>query len=67
VALVKQLLSTALLALATAGASAQGEDVPFITTPDHVTLAMLRLAEVHARDFVLDLGSGDGRIVITAA
>ena len=43
------------------------EEVPFITTPDHVTLAMLRLASVKPRDRVLDLGSGDGRIVITAA
>ncbi len=43
------------------------EEVPFITTPDHVTLAMLQLAGVTASDFVLDLGSGDGRIVITAA
>ncbi len=43
------------------------EDVPFITTPDHVTIAMLELAGVHARDHVIDLGSGDGRIVITAA
>ena len=42
-------------------------DVPFVTTPDHVVAAMLSLAEVTARDFVLDLGSGDGRIVITAA
>lgn len=44
-----------------------GDEVPFITTPDAVTLAMLRLANVQARDHVLDLGSGDGRIVITAA
>ncbi|MDP2006264.1 MAG: methyltransferase domain-containing protein [Rubrivivax sp.] len=43
------------------------EDVPFITTPDHVTVAMLELAGVGARDHVIDLGSGDGRIVITAA
>lgn len=42
-------------------------DVPFVTTPDHVVAAMLSLAGVTARDFVLDLGSGDGRIVITAA
>ncbi len=42
-------------------------DVPFITTPDRVTLAMLRLAQVGPRDKLLDLGSGDGRIVITAA
>jgi SAM-dependent methyltransferase len=43
------------------------EEVPFITTPDRVTLAMLKLAGVRATDHVLDLGSGDGRIVITAA
>lgn len=43
------------------------EEVPFITTPDTVTVAMLQLAGVGADDFVLDLGSGDGRIVIIAA
>jgi len=41
--------------------------VPFITTPDQVTLAMLELARVGPADHVIDLGSGDGRIVITAA
>ena len=56
----------AVLALAGAAASAQ-EEVPFITTPDRVTLAMLELAVVGPRDHVIDLGSGDGRIVITAA
>jgi SAM-dependent methyltransferase len=60
-------------AAAWANASAQGlapmpvmEEVPFITTPDNVTVSMLELAGVNAKDFVLDLGSGDGRIVITA-
>ncbi len=43
------------------------EEVPFITTPDHVTRAMLDVARVKAGDHVIDLGSGDGRIVITAA
>jgi hypothetical protein len=43
------------------------EEVPFITTPDNVTLAMLELAAVRASDHVIDLGSGDGRIVILAA
>jgi SAM-dependent methyltransferase len=43
------------------------EEVPFVTTPDNVTLAMLRLAKVGPRDYVIDLGSGDGRIVIVAA
>ena len=54
------------LALAGRGAPAQDE-VPFITTPDRVTVAMLELAGVRASDHVIDLGSGDGRIVITAA
>jgi SAM-dependent methyltransferase len=43
------------------------DEVPFITTPDRVTLAMLELAQVGPNDHVIDLGSGDGRIVITAA
>src|SRR6185295_8435880 len=43
------------------------EEVPFIVTPDNVTLAMLNLAKVGSEDYVIDLGSGDGRIVITAA
>ncbi len=42
-------------------------DVPFVVTPDGVTLAMLELAGVRAGDHVIDLGSGDGRIVILAA
>jgi SAM-dependent methyltransferase len=57
-----------MLALAWAGEPARAvEEVPFVTTPDHVTLAMLELAGVTAGDFVIDLGSGDGRIVIAAA
>jgi trans-aconitate methyltransferase len=43
------------------------EDVPYITTPDHVTVAMLELAGVGPKDHVIDLGAGDGRIVVTAA
>jgi len=59
-------LAACLLLVAAAGAGAQDE-VPFITTPDKVTLAMLELAQVGPNDHVIDLGSGDGRIVITAA
>jgi len=44
-----------------------GDEVPFVVTPDNVTIEMLRLAGVGPRDYVIDLGSGDGRIVITAA
>lgn len=43
------------------------EEVPFITSPDNVTLEMLRAADVGPQDHVIDLGSGDGRIVIVAA
>ncbi len=59
-------IAAAACAAACTHAAAQDE-VPFITTPDTVTLAMLQLAGVTAQDFVIDLGSGDGRIVITAA
>jgi precorrin-6B methylase 2 len=40
---------------------------PFVTTPSDVVLRMLRLAGTGPADLVADLGSGDGRIVITAA
>ena len=40
---------------------------PFITTPDDVVERMLRLAGTGPADLVVDLGSGDGRIVIAAA
>ena len=43
------------------------EEAPFITSPDNVTLEMLNAAGVKRGDFVIDLGSGDGRIVILAA
>ena len=59
--------AAALFAVAGTASAQLGEEVPFITTPDHVTLEMLRIADVGAKDHVIDLGSGDGRIVITAA
>ncbi|SRR5258708_4528482 len=42
-------------------------DVKFVGTPQNVVEAMLELARVGASDIVYDLGSGDGRIPITAA
>ena len=48
-------------------AHGQGDEVPFVVTPDNVTTAMLQLARVGPEDYLIDLGSGDGRIVITAA
>ncbi len=41
--------------------------VPFVPTPQEVVDKMLETAEVKKGDVVYDLGSGDGRIVITAA
>jgi len=41
--------------------------VPFVVTPREIVERMLRMAEVGKGDFVIDLGSGDGRIVIEAA
>ncbi|HMM85826.1 methyltransferase domain-containing protein [Azohydromonas sp.] len=57
----------ALVALLAPWATAADTDVPFVVTPDRVTLAMLELAGVGPDDHVIDLGSGDGRIVILAA
>jgi hypothetical protein len=42
-------------------------DVVYVPTPQVVVDEMLRMAKVGPKDFVIDLGSGDGRIVITAA
>jgi outer membrane protein assembly factor BamB len=42
-------------------------DAIYVPTPDDVVAAMLKLADVTARDVVYDLGSGDGRIVLAAA
>ena len=44
-----------------------GKDVVWIPTPQVVVDKMLDLAKVGPKDFVIDLGSGDGRTVITAA
>ena len=40
---------------------------PYVPSPESVVSDMLRHAEVNSTDFVIDLGSGDGRIVLTAA
>jgi precorrin-6B methylase 2 len=44
----------------------QAPEVPFVPTPEEAVTSMLKLAEVKPGDTVIDLGSGDGRIVISA-
>ena len=45
----------------------EGKIVPYVPTPQEVVDRMLELAEVKKGDVIYDLGSGDGRIVVTAA
>ena len=61
--------SAAILAASAVPIAAQCQftDVPFVPTPQVVVDEMLRLAAVRPNDVVYDLGSGDGRIVISAA
>lgn len=61
-------ISVAIVLLAATGARAQWPyEVPYVPSPQIVVEEMLRQAQVTKDDFVLDLGSGDGRILITAA
>jgi ribosomal protein L11 methylase PrmA len=68
-------LTAALVFAAPAPAAAQAQkkpaartpDVIFVPTPQEVVEDMLRLANVRKDDVLYDLGSGDGRIAITAA
>ena len=45
----------------------EGKDVIWVPTPQALVDKMLDLAKVTPKDYVIDLGSGDGRTVITAA
>ena len=78
--LLRRSFLTLLLSLAAAGVLAQdkpaayepqvgqaGKDVVWVPTPQALVDRMMDLAKVTARDYVIDLGSGDGRTVITAA
>lgn len=66
---LRRLLAAAALACAQAQAQPATVDLdtPFVTTPDNVVRAMLDLARVAPGERLIDLGSGDGRIVIEAA
>ena len=45
----------------------EGKDVIWVPTPEALVQAMLDLAKLTPSDYLIDLGSGDGRIVIAAA
>jgi cyclopropane fatty-acyl-phospholipid synthase-like methyltransferase len=72
---VRLLIAATVLGAAIPAALAAGQlarpktqpDVKFVPTPQSAVDAMLALAHVTADDVVFDLGSGDGRIPITAA
>ena len=61
------LLAAAVCVAAPAAAQNRQPDVIFVPTPQDLVEAMLRLADVKKGDVLYDLGSGDGRIPITAA
>lgn len=52
--------------VALAGDYSAALDVPYVPTPQSVVDRMLETAQVGPKDFVIDLGSGDGRIAISA-
>src|SRR5437870_2740802 len=73
---VRLLAAAFLLLLLAAPAGAQkfepqvgqaGKDVIWVPSPDDIVDRMLTMAQVTPNDFVVDLGSGDGKIAIAAA
>jgi len=62
---MRLLLAFALLVVGTA--QSQTPDVIYVPTPQEVVDEMLKLARVGKTDVLYDLGSGDGRIPVTAA
>jgi SAM-dependent methyltransferase len=65
---MKSLIFLSLLILITGcRLTGQALDVPYVPTPTSVVEKMLEISNVGPGDYVIDLGSGDGRIVIAAA
>ena len=68
--LVGAALSLAAFGIAAAQPAVENQpalDVPFVPTPQETVDRMLSIAKVTDSDYLIDLGSGDGRIPITAA
>ncbi|MBM3346670.1 MAG: methyltransferase domain-containing protein [Betaproteobacteria bacterium] len=66
-AVLVSVLALAMHLSAGAPARAQGSAGPYVPTPTVIVDELLKLADIKRGEFVIDLGSGDGRIVITAA
>ena len=64
---VALLLITAAVSNLGVARAQEGKIVPYVPTPQEVVERMLELAQVKKGDVLYDLGSGDGRIVVTAA
>jgi protein-L-isoaspartate O-methyltransferase len=69
--MTRALISALLLGFSSLAAATDLQPIkdagPYVPSPQSVVADMLRYAEVSAGDFLIDLGSGDGRIVLTAA
>lgn len=65
--MTRMLLLAAVLFAVSAAAQDRHPDVIFVPTPQEVVEDMLRLVDVKKGDVLYDLGSGDGRIPVTAA
>src|SRR5687767_12309070 len=68
--MMRSLALAALLAFSSANAAdlqPTKDAGPYVPSPQSVVSDMLRYADVGPSDFLIDLGSGDGRIVLTAA
>jgi Methyltransferase domain len=61
------ILAAAVAANAQSSTTPKEPDVPYVPTHEKVVAEMLKVAKVKKSDVLYDLGSGDGRIVITAA
>src|SRR5688500_9333668 len=65
---LRLVLAVPVLAFAAPALSQEGRgDVVYVPTPQIVVDEMLSMAKIGPKDFLIDLGSGDGRIVVTAA
>jgi Methyltransferase domain len=65
---IRSCLTALVIGLTIGKATAQElSKLPYVPTPQIVVDEMLKLAGVTAKDFVIDLGSGDGRVILTAA